>query len=144
MENNTAIKTFIVDDDAFSLARYEQHLLNLGYTDVRCFDNGTECINNLTGEPELILLDHQMNTLNGLDVLKKIKRFNPDICVVFISGQEDVETAVQSLKYGAFDYVVKGDNDLARIEQVLQKMHEVNRLLKRRSKGLLTKLISLF
>ena len=116
METNTELKIFVVDDDPFSLTMYEHHLRNLGYTNVTAFENGTACLNNLTKQPDLIFLDHQMEILNGVDVLKKIKRFNPNTFVVFISAQDDVQTAVNSLKYGAFDYIIKGYNDTVKME----------------------------
>lgn len=144
MDTRNEMKIFLVDDDQFSMNMYRQHLLNKGYSNITTFSNGTECLNALTQMPELVFLDHSMEILTGLEVLKKIKRFNPDIYVVFISGQDDLETAVNSLKFGAFDYIVKGQNDLARITQVVEKVQEVKALLKRHKKNLLNTIFSLF
>jgi DNA-binding NtrC family response regulator len=144
MQQDNLLKIFVVDDDQFCLTMYEQHLRNLGLTDVQVFTNGTECLNSLTQQPDVIFLDHGMDILNGVEVLKKIKRFNPDIYVVFISGQEDVETAVNSLKYGAFDYIVKGANEEKRIEQILEKILEVREMLQKRNKGFMKKIFSSF
>jgi DNA-binding NtrC family response regulator len=143
MENSSVKKIFVVDDDPFSLHLYQQHLINLGYTDIRVFDNGTGCLNSLDEQPDVIFLDHGMEVLNGVEVLKKIKRFDPQIHVVFISGQEEVATAVNSLKYGAFDYIEKGKNDMDRITIVLEKINEVNAMLKRSRKGLLARIFSI-
>ncbi|MGF2414470.1 response regulator [Ferruginibacter sp.] len=137
-----SLKIFVVDDDEFCLNWYKQHLFNLGYTSIEVFDNGTACLNNLIQQPEVIFLDYGMDVLNGVEVLKKIKRFNPNIYVVFISGQEDVQTAVNALKYGAFDYIVKGTDERKRIAQVLEKIHEVNELLQKRNHGFKSKLFS--
>ena len=57
MELTTSLKIFVVDDDKLCLNIYEQHLLNLGYTDVETFDNGTSCLNNLIRQAEVIFLD---------------------------------------------------------------------------------------
>lgn len=142
METINSLKIFLVDDDLFSLSLFEQHLKNQGVEDITTFNNGVDCLNCLTQEPDVIFLDHTMEILNGVEVLRKIKRFNPNIQVVFISGQEDVATAVNSLKYGAFDYIVKGNNDLPRIVTVLQKIVEVKALLQRQQKGVFKKLFS--
>jgi DNA-binding NtrC family response regulator len=142
MELLSPCKIFVVDDDPFSLQIYNQLLINLGYMDVKTFDNGTACLEALTEQPAIIFLDHSMEIMNGIEVLKKIKRFNPDIYVIFISGQEDVETAVKSLKYGAFDYIVKGNNDRDRIEKVLLKVANVKELLKKRKRGFLKTIFS--
>jgi len=141
MELNHALKIFIVDDDLFTLALYQQQLTNLGYQDITVHENGASCLNDLVLQPDVIFLDHGMDGMNGVEVLKKIKRFNPDAYVVFISGQDDVQTAVNSLKYGAFDYIVKGDSDVIRIEKVLEKIQAVQSMLKKSKKGLLRKIL---
>ena len=142
METANSLKIFLVDDDQFSLGIYEQYIRNLGYNDLQIFDNGTSCLNKLTDQPDVIFLDHGMDILNGIEVLKKIKRFNPNIFVVFVSGQEDIQTAVNSLKYGAFDYIVKGQNDKERFQKVLTKILEVRELLKKKEKSFLQKIFS--
>jgi len=140
---NKTEKLFIVDDDALTANLYAQHLKNLGYEDVQLFDDGQDCLNALIEEPTIILLDHQMENLSGMEVLQKVKRFDPNIYVVFISGQEDIATAVDALKYGAFDYIIKGQNDLKSIEEVLVKIKNVNEMLNRKDPGFFRKIISL-
>lgn len=141
MPNNILMKPvtiksiFIVDDDPFWAQMLEQILHNNGYPDVHIFGNGTDCLDNLHREPELILLDYSMNTLTGLEVLRKIKRFNPDISVVFVSAQEDIEVAVSSLKYGAFDYIVKSEAGITRLPKVLERLAEVQAMLAKQKKG---------
>ena len=85
-----------------------------------------------------------MEPLNGLEVLRKIKRFNPNIYMVLLSGQDDMEVAVNALKYGAFDYIIKGKNDLAKIETVLAKIQTVMAELEQRPRRPWQKLVKLF
>jgi len=144
METNNKFKIFLVDDDAFCLQVYQQHLNRLGHTLITTFNSGSDCLNHLTELPDIIFLDHGMDILNGLEVLKKIKRFNPDIYVIFLSGQENIATAVDALKYGAFDYIIKGDDDLAHITKALQKIAEIKELLKQRNPGFIKKLLTFF
>jgi CheY-like chemotaxis protein len=98
MENQQDVKIFLVDDDAFSLNLYEQNIRNLGYTNVTIFHSGVDCLNNLDQQPEIIFLDHNMDVLTGFEVLKKIKRINPNIYVIMLSAQENMKTAVDALK----------------------------------------------
>lgn len=142
METGQSPKIFIVDDDIFCREIYEQHLKNVGYTDITSFDNGQDCINHLTEEPDIIFLDHRMEPLDGIEVLKKIKRFNPDIYLVLISGQEDMQVAINALKYGAFDYIIKGENDLEMINSILKKILNVMEMLKKPKAASWTKLFS--
>jgi polysaccharide export outer membrane protein len=125
MEPVKNFKLFLVDDDEFNLQLTSHHLGQLGYTDIHLLKNGTECLNNLTHKPEVIFLDHNMGDISGFEVLKKIKRFDPNIYVVMLSGQDSMKTAVDSLKYGAFDYIIKGDDSLRRITDVVTRITEI-------------------
>lgn len=125
MQNSKSTSVFLVDDDTYSLGLYEQHLTNLGYASIKCFTSGAACIDHLSEKPDIIFLDYNMPPLNGLDALKKIKALRPSTCIVILSGQADLDVAVDSLKCGAFDYILKGENDLSKISRVLEKFEEV-------------------
>jgi DNA-binding NtrC family response regulator len=143
MENNRKSKIFLVDDDPFCLSMYEQHLVNLGYSNIIAFDNGTDCLNSITDNPEIIFLDHNMDVLNGFELLKKIKRYNPNIFVVMISGQENMKTAIDALKYGAFDYLIKGDQEEEKMADVLSRISNIKTQLQMSKFSLLRKLLTL-
>lgn len=128
-------KVFLVDDDPFCRQLIEHAVRSHGYRDVRAFDNGAACLDALTDEPDIIFLDQMMGSVSGTDALKAIKRFNPDIYVVLVSGQQQVQVAVDSLKYGAFDYVVKNEHLDHRLATVLRKIEQVQELLASRQKA---------
>lgn len=107
MSAHKDLKLFLVDDDVFCLNLYQQFLSKLGYENINCFSGGQDCLDNISKRPDIIFLDYNMEDMNGIDVLQAIRLFDKDITVVFISGQENVEVAVDALKYGAFDYIVK-------------------------------------
>ncbi|MGI4864403.1 MAG: response regulator [Janthinobacterium lividum] len=132
--SNQPQKVFLVDDDPFCRQLMEHCVRNCGYHDVRTFDNGATCLDALIDEPDIIFLDQMMGTVSGTDALKAIKRFNPDIYVVLVSGQQQVQVAVDSLKYGAFDYVVKDERLDERLAAVLGKIEQVQNLLASRCK----------
>lgn len=124
MKNLKSTSVFLVDDDPYSLGIYEQHLHNLGYSNTSCFTSGLQCIEHLHQKPEIVFLDYNMKPMDGLDVLKKIKALRPNTCIVLISGQADLDVAVNSLKCGAFDYILKGHQDLDKITKVLEKIED--------------------
>jgi DNA-binding NtrC family response regulator len=141
----TAIQNiFMVDDDHFYLSLLEKHVRNAGYDQITTFTNGSDCLNALHHKPDVIFLDHNMDTFNGYEVLKKIKRYNPNIHVVMVSGQEDIKTAVDALKHGAFDYITKSNDDAQKVQEVLQKLEQVRELEERRRPSLLKSIFSLF
>jgi DNA-binding NtrC family response regulator len=101
-------------------------------------------LDNLHLNPDIIFLDHDMNDLNGFEVLKKIKRINPGIYVVMISGQENIKTAVDALKYGAFDYLIKDENVSKKIETLISNIVKIKQELKKSNAGFVSKILSFF
>ena len=129
---NTTLKIFLVDDDPYCRCLIEHAVRNYGYHDVHLFDNGAACLDALIEEPDIIFLDQMMGSVSGTDALRAIKRFNPDTYVVLVSGQSKVQVAVDSLKLGAFDYVIKNEHLGERLAAVLGKISAVRALLAER------------
>jgi DNA-binding NtrC family response regulator len=116
------MKIFIVDDDIFCLTLYEQFLRNLGYTELTSFNAGDECLNQIKEQPALVFIDYNMEGMNGIEVLKKIKAFNSHIMVYLISGQENRQVATEALQHGALDYVVKSSLSPEKMATILQRV----------------------
>lgn len=118
------LKIFVVEDDPFYGEMLKYHIsLNPDYI-VEKFENGRECLDNLYKNPAVISLDYSLPDMSGLEVLKKVKEHNSDIPVIIVSGQEDVSTAVNLLKEGAYDYFVKDDETKDRIWNALKNIRE--------------------
>jgi DNA-binding NtrC family response regulator len=116
------LKIFIVDDDIFCLTLYNQFLKNLGYSNVTSFTGGDECLNHMNASPELIFLDYNMEGLNGIEVLKKIKESNPGIEVYIITGKEDPAVAADAKKHGAVDYIVKSSLSPDKMKSIMEQV----------------------
>ena len=133
-------KIFVVDDDVFYLTLFKQQLINIGCEDITTFENGTDLLNEIQENPDVVFLDYMMDDFTGEEVLNKIKRYNPDIFVVVVSGQEGIQTAVNMLKQGAFDYLQKGDDELKKIKDVLIKIGEVKDFMERTKPSLIKRI----
>jgi DNA-binding NtrC family response regulator len=144
MENLNQFKFFIVDDDIFCANMYEQFLKTIGCNDTTYFNNGLDCLKNLDQKPDIIFLDHNMEDITGFEVLKKIKRYNPNIYVVMVSGQENIKTAVDALKYGAFDYIIKDDSVCEKMALILNKIIMVKEELKKSNPTIIQRLLYFF
>lgn len=121
-------KVFIVSNDPFWIAVLRQVLKLNGYEDVQAFNNSKDCIDNLYQQPDLVLLNQTMDALSDLEMLSKIKQFGPDINVLFISEQKNLEVALSSLKYGAFDYIIKGKNEAVKLRDVVRRLSAAKKL----------------
>lgn len=121
MSINYSPKIFLVDDDSYCQALYTEELQKLGFDHVICFETGAELLDNLSQNPDLILLDYNLEDMKGLELLAKIKAFNPHIFVVIISGQSDMEITVRLLNNGAFDYIIKDEFETTKIATLIDK-----------------------
>ncbi|SCC20588.1 polysaccharide export outer membrane protein [Chitinophaga costaii] len=118
-------KIFLVDDDSFSLTMYTAFLDAQGYKNIMGFSSGEAVLEMLKEEPDIILLDHQPGVLTGLEILEKIKRYDPNIYVVFISGRYDKKMGIEAVKGGAFDYITKEAALMPKILEVMNRIFTV-------------------
>lgn len=130
MKTNRLLKIFILEDDRWYGAMLEHHLsLNPGYQ-VSKFENEHAFFKALIDTPDVVTLDYSLTEMDGSQVLKKIKQINPQIEVIVISGQKDIATAVNLLKAGAFDYIVKDEDTNDRLWNALLHLQEIKSLRK--------------
>ncbi|MFN0292456.1 sigma-54-dependent transcriptional regulator [Pedobacter helvus] len=130
-----ALKIFLVEDDPFFGEAIKFHLtLNPDY-DIKLFQTGKECLEKLYLKPDIICLDFGLPDISGDMLLKKILQVNNTIAVIMISGQEDIEVAVNCLKAGAKDYLVKNNNtkdllwnSIIKIRETLSLQNQVEEL----------------
>ncbi|MCU0430092.1 MAG: sigma-54 dependent transcriptional regulator [Cytophagaceae bacterium] len=118
------MRIFIVEDDSFYSKLLEYQLSLNPENEIEIYTSGQACLNNLHRKPDVITLDYSLPDMTGIEVLKKITQFHPGIPVIVISGQEDVSTAVDILKNGAYDYIIKNDETKDRIWHTIHNIHE--------------------
>lgn len=105
---------FLIDDEPIQNEMLKDFLADRFLSHIKTFDNGEEAMKEMHLGPEIIILDYHLNAhdksaKNGVEVLKMIKDNYPKVEVIMLSGQDKIEVAVESMKYGAYDYVLKGE-----------------------------------
>ena len=121
---------FIVEDDSFYAMVLKSYLEFSGYTNIDVYHSGKGCLKALHKCPKLILMDYNLGDLLGRDILLEVVAFDPNIPVVFISGQESIQDAIVTLKLGAFDYIQKNDSSFVKLDNILEKIEESKSLIK--------------
>ncbi|KFD39741.1 regulator [Schleiferia thermophila str. Yellowstone] len=117
-------KVFLAEDDEFYGKLLRHHLsLNPDF-DVELFTSGGDLFNNLYKRPDVISLDYRLPDMSGAELLRKIKKQYPEIPVIIVSGQEDITTAVNLLKEGAYDYIVKDKDTKDRLWNSIRHIRE--------------------
>lgn len=123
-------KIFIVEDDLFYAKAMQQKLAQNPLFEIEVFTRGRDVLANMHKKPSLITLDYSLPDMEGNEVLQGIQSASPDVQVVVVSGQEDVSTALELLKQGAYDYIVKDKDALNRLEKVVNNIEEHHHLKK--------------
>ena len=68
--------------------------------------------------------------MTGIEVLIKAKKTNPNVEFIFLSGQDSIDIAINSMKYGAYDYIVKDQMALQKMVNKINKINSVTELVK--------------
>lgn len=98
---------FIVDDEPAIQKLITHWVKNEWEYNVRTFSNGTELLENIYENPDLVLLDIMLPDLSGTEILKRIKRMNKHLPVIMLSAQGNIDVALECIREGAFDYFPK-------------------------------------
>ncbi|OFX34489.1 MAG: hypothetical protein A2X08_10290 [Bacteroidetes bacterium GWA2_32_17] len=124
MNKKNQIKIFIVEDNnVFALALkadLETSFVNMPIQ-IHLFETGEKCMEKLKQEkPQIVILDYHLNSKNsdaadGVKVLDWIKKENNETYVIMLTRDDNIDIALQSLKHGANDYVVKTDTQFRKI-----------------------------
>ena len=97
----------IIDDERAIRNVLKDILNNEGYTTAEASDGEAGLAQFSAGNYDLVLCDIKMPKIDGIEFLQKAKEINPDVPVIIISGHGNIETAVDAVKKGAFDFIAK-------------------------------------
>ena len=98
---------YVVDDDS-RLAETVCKVLDRAGYETRAFEDGMGAVSAVSDKPpDLVVLDLMLPDIDGIEVLRRVRKEQPDLAVVMMSGKGTVRTAVESLKLGAYDFMEK-------------------------------------
>jgi len=109
MQNVKKLLIFIVQDSVVFRDLIVGYLKSKNYKNLKTFKTGEECLKYIHLKPKIIILDYSFEGITGLELMKRVKDEHPEIDFIFLSGQNDVQVAVNIMKLGAADYIVKND-----------------------------------
>jgi two-component system OmpR family response regulator len=134
MDRTKKMNVFLVDDYSMFLESLK-HVLKEEKINITAFSTGEACLKNMENkkeEPGVVVLDYFLNgnhpsAMNGVQVLNKIKQANPDTEVIMLSAQNDVNIAMDTMKYGAYDYIGKGQYAFAKIKSDIKRLSDIKK-----------------
>jgi two-component system, NtrC family, response regulator AtoC len=119
-----AAKIFVVEDDDW-YREYLTYTLSLDPEhEVRSFADGKTFLQHLDEKPDIVTIDYSLPDTTGVDLLKQILKKNESTQVIVISEQDKIETALQLLKDGAYDYFVKSKDIRERLLNTINHIKE--------------------
>ena len=121
-------KIFVVEDNEWYGELLAHRLGQNPNHSVHRFTTAKACLEQLGEQPDFITLDYSLPDAKGEQLLSQIRERLPGTEVLMISGQEDVSTAVNMLRQGAYDYLVKDENTLDRLWNIVGKIEQQARL----------------
>lgn len=125
---------FIVEDNEIYSMMLDYILSKDSVYKFSSFNTGEECIQSLSLNPDVIILDYNLPGMNGYEVLQEIKKYDPNIHVLMLTNNTDMKLAMKLLKAGADDYIMKqGHGEKQIIEKVEALLSEDEKKERERS-----------
>ena len=101
------VNILVVDDEKVMRSFISDALTDAGYK-VEVASNGEEALSKIKHSPfEILLTDLMMPGMDGIEVIQKVKEVNSNVCAIVITGYPSIETAVEAMRKGAYDYIAK-------------------------------------
>lgn len=130
MQNTKNPLIFVVEDNQMYNKLVVSYLKTNKFTNVESYLTGEDALNNMHKNPEIIIQDYLLEGMTGIEVLIKAKKTNPNVEFIFLSGQDSIDIAINSMKYGAYDYIVKDQMALQKLVNKINKITSVTELVK--------------
>jgi len=128
-KNSATNKIFVVEDEPMYRRLVEYTLKLNPEHEVMGFGNAKDCLDKIHLNPKVIILDHSLPDITGVELMKRIKKLNSEIEFIVLSGQKDISVAVAFLKEGAYDYINKDDQTSVDLKNRL--LNTVNNIVKK-------------
>jgi DNA-binding NtrC family response regulator len=123
MQNKKNPLIFVVEDNQMYNKLVVSYLKTNKFSNVESFLTGEDALKNMDKNPDIVIQDYLLDGMTGIEVLIKAKKTNPDVEFIFLSGQDSIDIAINSMKYGAYDYIVK---DQMALQKMVNKIHKIN------------------
>ena len=115
----------MVDDDPTFAELIRSYLADQGHKNLQVYTSGYLCLSNLYQKPDLIILDHHMDGISGLQTLQGIKAWNKEALVIVLSAETNQDFVDASLENGAFKYIQKNASAFCRIGVIIDMVFGV-------------------
>ena len=122
MQNIKNPLIFIVEDSIVYKDLIVGYLQSKNYKNIVNFKTGEECIQKLHLKPDIIVLDYSYEGISGLEIMRTVRLENSEIDFIFLSSQSEINVAINLMKLGAADYIVKDEQAPYRLAKSIEHL----------------------
>ncbi len=136
MASEMKLSITLIDDDV-ALCEMQKDSLLRKFPDaqIAMYHTGEDALARIVDQPDIVVLDYQLDSvradaMNGIQILSKLKEKFPELPVIFMSSQDRMEVASNTIKYGAYDYIVKNETAFHKLQLAvtqLAALHEIKK-----------------
>ncbi len=126
------IQILIVECNTSCTRQIQNILLSDSYH-CRQYENGKKALEFLLANknlPDIVLVDNEMQSINSVEFIQEIKKADIDVSMLFLTSENTVNTVAKAMRAGALDFVLKTDDDLGNLPQIISKVCEIHWLKK--------------
>ena len=113
---------YVIEDDDVYLKVIKHKLDEYKLNNLKIYHTGKECLEEIGKHPKYLILDFSLPDLNGLDVLREVKKVSRNTRVILFTALEDQTVAQKCLQEGAYDYIIKNEEGVLKLESILEKI----------------------
>lgn len=130
MQNTKNPLIFVVEDNHIYNKLVVSYLKTQKYTNVESYLTGEDAIQNMHKNPDIVIQDYLLDGMTGIEVLVKAKKITPHVEFIFLSGNDSIEIAINSMKYGASNYIVKDQTALPKLVEKIRQLTTATEIVK--------------
>lgn len=122
MKPNYKLSIFTVEDNPLYSMALNYSIADTFNFRITSFESAEECLKNVHLKPDIIILDYLLKGMNGHKALVMLKQALPNVYIIVVSQQKELEVAVDLIKAGAYSYIAKDEQSLKTIITDIQKI----------------------
>jgi len=115
-------KIFLIEDNRTEGMLLKLSLGSIDNLTITTFSKGKDLIDNLSQDPDIVIVDLMLPDISGYDLIKIIADYDPEIKIVVVSAQRDIELIAKIQEMGVYNYLVKSEGCIQYLHQVIEDL----------------------
>jgi two-component system, chemotaxis family, chemotaxis protein CheY len=122
MEKEIIRKIFVIEDNKTEGMLLKLCLSSIANISITNFANGYDLLNNISENPDIVIVDLMLPDISGVELIKKIREYNTKINIIVVSAQRDIDIVAKVQELGVYNYLVKSESCIEYLQQVISNL----------------------